>query len=348
MKTKQLLFFGMPLFVSLHYFGQSLTQSTHAPKLGDTYTTIDCSTVVPVFGTGAGQNFNFSTLSVNSTSITYNGVTATSTGSTASYPSANIAVQSGTNNAFYNESSTVLKYYGGNISVGGLSAVLIYSSPAIYGKYPMSLGTTTTSITSGTILAFSNNGLFNGTCTANADATGTLTLPGSITYTNAIRVYLNQVMTFTIAGSITGSLMVEQYDYYAPSYSFWPNTNNNWPVISVQSSTLSTAIGGTSTQTFVTINSQYQFLSVPKKNNTGANIIVFPNPAINKLTINANTKYNSAATTITDLSGKIIKQNSFEKNALIELNTEEIPAGIYILDINIDNKQYNQKISIQH
>src|SRR5437868_13288778 len=77
---------------------QTLTQANHAPIIGDSYQTVNCTTVgVNPGGNGAGQTWNFSALTVQTTTTTNNGVTVASTGSASTYPSANVAVASGTN-----------------------------------------------------------------------------------------------------------------------------------------------------------------------------------------------------------------------------------------------------------
>ncbi|GIV28156.1 MAG: hypothetical protein KatS3mg027_1970 [Bacteroidia bacterium] len=270
------------------------------------------------------------------------GVSVASTGSRhLLYPSANVAVQTGTDNTFYNSQSNKLEFYGGNLTLGGYPVILkLYFSPATLGVYPMGLGTTNTSTVAGTINALGNNGNFVGTSSFTANATGTLIVPGGQTYVNVIRVQTQQLMTFTIS-FIQGTLTVDQYDYYAPSYSNFPNPNNNWPILTVQNSTISSTIGGTSVQSTVTINSNYQTLSNETNNFilNNSNISFFPNPAKDFVTVLADNIKNIV---ITDISGKKIletNQNSIDLSAF--------HSGIYFIRVETDSNSIVEKLIIQ-
>ena len=96
---------------------QTLTQANQAPIVSDSYQTVDCSTVgINPGGNGAGQTYNFSTLTVLTNTATNTGVTVASTGSATTYPSASVSIQTGTANAFYSSSATLLRYWGGDIN----------------------------------------------------------------------------------------------------------------------------------------------------------------------------------------------------------------------------------------
>ena len=325
---------------------QTLTQSTHAPAVGDVYSfQYADSTTLPfnLGNPGTGNTFNFSGLSVHPTIKNSQGVTVASTGSTSIYPLANVAVKTGTNNTFYNSQSNKLEFYGGDITVGGYPVTITYTTPAVLGTYPMTLGTTSSGTVAGNISAFSNNGTFTGTSSFIADATGTLIVPGGRSYNNVIRVQTHQSMTFTL-GFVSGTLTVNQYDYYAPSYSNYPNLNNNWPVLTVQQSTIASPATGTSTQTIVTINSNYQTLnahslSIP----TTPEIRIVPNPVkdnIHIITQNPSIK----KIILMDMAGKIIYET---KNT--NINCSSFSNGNYLIRVDYeDGKTHTEKIVIQH
>ncbi len=326
---------------------QTLDQNTHAPAVGDSYSFqyADPASLPPSLGNpGSGNTFGFSGLSIYPGSNTSQGVTVASTGSAAAYPSANVAVQTGTNNIFFNSQSNQLEFYGGSLFVGGYPIMLNYSSPAILGIYPMGLGTTSTGTIAGTIYAMGNNGNFTGTSSFTANATGTLAVPGGMSYANVMRVQTQQNMTFTVS-FIQGTLTVNQYDYYAPSYSNFPNPNNNWSLLTVQESTLSSTLGSPSVQTTVTINSNYQILSANNNiKNHDIKINVLPNPVkdILSVEIHGNTAIKNIQ--IIDVSGKILKETK-DKN----IDCSSISNGSYF--IRIEDKQgkiLTEKIIIQH
>ncbi|MCX7728310.1 MAG: hypothetical protein N2203_02455, partial [Bacteroidia bacterium] len=182
---KKILLFITTIGLSITLSGQTLNQNTHAPAVGDVYSFqyADPTTLPSNLGNpGPGNSFNFSGLSIYPGSNISQGVTVASTGSASSYPSANVAVQTGTNNTFYNSQSNKLEFYGGSMTLGGYPVTLNYSTPAKLASYPMILGTTGSGTVAGTINTLGNNGNFVGTSSFTANATGTLTVPGGMTY----------------------------------------------------------------------------------------------------------------------------------------------------------------------
>jgi len=327
---------------------QTLNQSTHAPAVGDIYVyyQADPGSLPSSLGNvGSGNLFNFSGLNIfTNTTFTSQGITTAATGSMAAYPNANVAVKTGGDVTFYNSSSTKLEFYGGSMTIGGYPVILNYSTPAVYATYPMSLGTTNTNTVSGTIDAMGNSGNFKGTVSFTANATGTIQVPGA-TYSNVIRVQTQQNLTFTV-NIIQGTLTVNQYDYYVPDYSNFPNPNNNWPILTVQASTItSTPIGGTSIQTVVNICKNYQTLNVPNINLQSQNIIVLPNPVKdNLLIITNNTTLHKIQ--ILDINGKIIKEINPISNTI---DCSSLSNGTYFLQAeDKSGKIFTEKIVVQH
>lgn len=337
-------FFAMSVLACNILNAQTLNQNTHAPAVGDVYTFkyADPASLPTNLGNpGPGNVFNFSGLSIYPGSNTSNGVTPASTGSASAYPSANVAVQTGTNNTFYESQSNYLKFYGGAMTLGGYPVVLNYTSPATYGLYPMGLGTTNTSTVNGTINAFSNTGNFTGISSFTANATGTLNVPGA-SYTNVIRVQTQQNMTFTVS-FVQGTLTVNQYDYYAPNYSNFPNANNNWPVLTVQQSTISSTIGGTSVQTTVTINGNYQTLGVNNVSYSPSEIIILPNPAKDNFKVFSNAN-EIKKIQILDINGRMVKETNNN-----DVDCSQLSNGTYIIRIEDKNgKIVQEKLVVQH
>lgn len=336
------------LAIADYISAQTLNQSTHAPAIGDSYSFqyADPTSLPANLGNpGTGNTFNFSGLSIYPGSNTSNGVTPASTGSASAYPSANVAVQTGTNNTFYNSQTNNLQFYGGSMNLGGYPITLNYTTPATIGLYPMALGTTNSGTVAGTINALSNTGNFTGTSSFTANATGTLIVPGGVSYNNILRIQTQQNMTFTLSFA-QGTLIVNQYDYYAPSYSNYPNVNNNWPLLTVQQSTLSSTIGGTSVQTTVTINSNYQTLGVNNQSSFNqSEYTILPNPVKDYFTIlNNSSAKEIKSIQVMDVSGKIIKTaNSNEKIDCSNWNN-----GTYFVRIeDKSGKVVTEKIVVQ-
>ncbi len=323
---------------------QSLTQANNAPVNGDAFGTKQCdSTAINPGASGAGAVWSFSTIVVHPPVTSYTGASVASTGSTTSFPSAGVAVGAGAGkNSFYSSSATDLKYWGGDVTLGALGAVVVYTgtNSASVAKYPMTLGTTTTTAVSGTLTVSGNNGTFNGTCTATADGTGTLKLPSGVTFNNVIRVMTVQNLNFNVI--VSGTITQVKYDYY--------NALSKAPLFTIASSSIA-SIAGNSQQTVVTVASNYITLGVKSITAANVELSVFPNPADDKITVSFyNENADNASYEVVNALGQTVKTASLGNDKGIvrhDLNIEAIPAGVYFLKLTVGNNASIQKISVQ-
>jgi len=79
------------------------------------------------------------------------------------------------------------------------------------------------------------------------------------------------------------------------------------------------------------------------ENSFGSEIIVYPNPTNGDFSIDLGENYHDITITLTDLVGKIIRTNTFNKGQLLNLKIEE-PAGIYLLNIKSGEQQSKKAI----
>ena len=156
---------------------QTLTQASNEPSpFNAPYSTYQCdSSINMTVGSGASLTWNFSALVVHAINPkTYVSSVNTNTVYSPAYTFVNA---SASDNSYYLTNGGLLNYYGGNLLINSITTTLIYTSPAIVAKYPMSLNTATAAAVSGSLTI---NGTINGTFTGNsaviADATGTLSL----------------------------------------------------------------------------------------------------------------------------------------------------------------------------
>lgn len=305
-----------------------LTQSNHAPAPGDSYTTVPTTTAgITPGSSGSGSTWDYSTLTVSTTPVV--NYTATIS-SNVFYNPANVSVSGGANNtSYYLASSADLKYYGGDISAAGAVVNVKYSNPAIFALYPMVINTTTTSITSGTVsitTPFPVSGAFTGTCNVIADGTGTLILPLK-TFTNVIRVVTSQTI---IAASLSTTVNLVVFDYYSIDAS-------KAPILTINTSTLNSSIGGQSAQTAITVQENYIDVSVKENSKNTIELSVFPNPASNF--INFITVSNEAIKVIAfDVTGKIIATELMESGKA-KMNTGNFISGVYMYHVIGKNNQ---------
>ncbi len=304
---------------------QTLTQLNHTPSAWDPIygmNQCDSTTILPG-ASGAGATWNY-TPTVH-TSILNNFTTAYSNNGSFS-PADGVVSSSSSNASYYGTlSSTILTYYGGNIAVNGVSAIIKYSTPAIVAAYPMSLNTTTMSTTAGTVNVtspFPITSAFTGNCNVTADATGTLTLPGRV-FTDIIR--LSTFQNIIATGTATINLLT--YDYYSMS-------SAKAPVISIQTSTIS-SFSGTSTQTVTTLQKSYTTVGIKEaKENTNA-LSVFPNPSTSL--VNFSTSNPEAyKVNVYDITGKNVATEVFE-NETAKLNVSSFNNGMYLYTVSGKN-----------
>lgn len=308
-----------------------LTQSNHAPSVGDTYTVLDCnpSGVAPG-ASGAGATWNFATVTTNTAAYVYTASAVSSSMSTV-YPNANVLVaSSSSDNSYMKTSATGLYYYGGNIYVNPVSATLVYTAPAVSALYPMSLNTTSSSITGGSITATTPpaNGTFSGTSSAIADGTGTLILPGTVTFSNVTRVVTSQNLTFT-SSLVNGTVTQTNYEYFDPML--------KGPIFAIRIASVATSFGAPTTQTIV-LRTNYtptsSTVSLPNLGEELSHVSVFPNPCSNM--VNVNVDASGATLTLYDITGS--RAGTFKlNNGSNKLDVSVYSAGCYIYTITGNN-----------
>lgn len=308
--------------IGLTVTSQTLTETNHAPGWWNpVYITNQCDSFgVNPGASGAGAIWTFNPSNLHSLK-TY--TTSNTAPNNPSYPSANVSVYSSVNNtSFYNSNSTTLKYYGGNLVINSNDLVLKYSSPALVGVYPMSLNTTTTSITSGTvsltIFGIPLSPAFNGTCTVTADATGTLVLPAK-TFTDVIRLSTSQVLA--ASGATVNSV---NYDYYSISAS-------KAPIYSIQTSTIDVSGQPTSSQTVTIIQPNYSIVGINEAQKSSIELSVYPNPAATVINF-ATTSTDAVKVLAFDVTGKLVATEVLEMGKA-KMNLINLSSGMYIYHV---------------
>ncbi len=313
---------------SLSVGAQTLTQATHAPAVGETFTRFQCdSTGISLGTSGASQVWNYSSLLTHTTIASdYAARTNTNT----AYNPADVVMNymPNDNNSYFKSSSTDLKYYGGNFLMGSFAVVLNFSTPTIVAKYPMSLNTANSNTVAGTM---SINGSITGTFEGNAgfvaDGTGTLVLPAK-TFTDVIKVSSSQIVDATLSLG-TATLTQMMVDYYSIS-------NPKAALLTISTNTV-VSIAGTNTQTLVTILKDYTTVGVYENEKTAIELNVFPNPS--SAFVNFNTTSKDAYKTMAyDVTGKLVATEVFENNQC-KLNTERLANGVYLYTVVSKNNQ---------
>jgi len=317
---------------------QTLTEANHAPVAGDTYSTYQCDSLgIATGASGAGALWNFTSVATHSSIV--NNYTATANAN-ASYPIPGVQLGSTASNLSYYKSTTSdLKYWGGGVTIGAISSSFVYTASAVKAAYPMSLNTTSTAATAGSVSipALSQTGTFTGNSTTLADGTGTLALITG-TYTSAIRVVTSQTINFTVQlGS--GSVTQKNWDYY--------NVGTKEALFTISTATIVAPLAGTSTQTIVTRHKPV-VTGINQVNANAVSLVVYPNPASSA--INFATEAADAKTVVIyDVTGKMVETQNLNEGKL-KLDVSNYNTGLYIYNVVGSKNQTLKtgKITVSH
>ena len=349
-------------FIVLSFFAgstltnaQVLTQTNHAPAVGDMYDMyqIDSTLVTPgASGTSAVWNF---TASPTRTTILANTTctTGASVSSGSMYPSTSVAKSTGTANTnFYTSTSTQLEFWGGHVKVWVVDADYVFTTSAIHASYSMMYNTTATSTFVGTLKSGTNNGTISGgTSTVIADGQGTLNLPNR-SFSNALRVYTYTGFNFSVPTLFaTGSVKLETWDYYS-SLTNYPSTKIQ-PLFTIAASTIAVTspTNVVQTATIVSINKNYEYVGISENSSEVSELNLFPNPAsgnVNLVFVNANAEV--VTVEISNALGQLVrKENLANTKGLVNQTVDitNIETGVYFVKVNVGTKSSVKKLTIQ-
>ena len=328
------------VLAGLSFNAQTLTEANHSPTAGNLYTTFQCDSLgISAGASGAAALWNFASITTHSSVV--NNYTAVANSNTA-YPIPGISIASSVSNiSYYKSTPTDLKYYGGNIVVGPVSASLIYTTAAITAAYPMSLNTTSSSVTGGTInvtVPLPQAGTFTGNSSTIADGTGTLALPNG-TFVNVVRVVTTQTINFTTPLA-SGTVTQMNYDYYT--------TLSKESLFTISTSTVLTSLSpSASSQTIVTRTIPTPVGIKENKKNV-IELSVFPNPSSSNVDFTTES-VDARNISIYDVTGKLIEKQNFIDGKL-KLDVSGYATGIYMYNVigNANQTLKTGKITVSH
>jgi hypothetical protein len=326
-------------------FAQPVLTSNMIPGIGNGYIKYNVTqdtNIIDIATVGANITWNFSSLSIPVTGLSYTYTPVGGTPYEASYPYANVAALEGASTYYYYVMrDTVIELYGNaDVSVG----TAVYNNTAKLMTYPFTYNDFQTDNFSGThkVNAFIT-GSVTGTVTATGDAYGTLILPLD-TFHNVLRVketfaFSDVVIAGTLYSSLTGY------------YWFSPDFKN--PLLQVEK----VVTTGLQSNYFKTayVNRPYLYTgtSIKERNTTGFNFIVFPNPAGSekRFITYILEKPSAVKISLLNMMGQEL-QTSSKNNAQAGKQTESIDlsglsAGIYFIRLNVAGLSSQQKIVIQ-
>lgn len=324
----------------------TLTKAFNEPVSGDINSRkgYDSTTALPN-SPGAGQNWNFSSITSNTVSEVFTYTPAASTPSASAFPGATIAEDDGVGGYNYFKTTASTYEMMGFSTAAGSSAT--FTNSGIIANWPVSFGYTGTDTYAGTVNYLSLVGPGTGTITASAPGSGTVTLPGSIVFNNCLQFKIVNkaeatIGTFPFAFTIT--TVATDYQYYAGTQKF--------PIIlvSYSSQTLTSSSGPSVTDAYgITVNNNV-LTGINNINLEALNYNVYPNPATDMVNINLTNEASEAVSVVVmNNLGQVVKSVDLGKGIEVKhlMNTSDLASGIYYVKTSIGEKSTTKKLIIQ-
>lgn len=342
MKHKITLIILLPLFGLLpnKSSSQVILTTSDLPQVGDVqvFKKLDSTLSVPVTPglSGPGQTWNFSSL--NGLLDTNYYVNPSSTPNGSMFPSSNIAI-------IYTESSGNRYEFGLNTLTGNKALGFDDPPVTVLDLQPYSFPL----LTYGNSVNHSLRARFNVIDANNydalfvqfnsaADAWGTITTPSGTV--NVLRIYTTEtVYDSSYVGGIGSQNSVTTGNYYYK----WYTQNLGWPVLEISKGVLSEP-------NYKTVKYANDLSSVPTgvvETFTNNQLILFPNPASNTVTISTRSIVNHGSMQIIDSKGVLVKAIDNIDGSLIRFSSEDFNAGFYYIVLSENgNKIVSEKLLI--
>ncbi len=321
----------------------TLLRETHGLRAGD----IHINRIVNFPDKGkAGKDviWDFSELKEEGTKISY--IKEAEDGEGAdNYPTANITIDDGKNNFFYDVSDKYLKYVG--LYTG--KSIIYFNEPIIRMQYPFSFGQSISNEFRGEGM-YGIQGLSNisGEISVNADAYGTLILPNGI-IKNALRVKTQSRILEVVFCGYTETITTKY---------LWYIQNERYPVFAL----LETESRSSNSEPQISKKAYYSEKVLASRNKSTTAVEeyldenhayqVYPNPTNDKVTININmAKKENISASLYDMNGRKLKSvinnqkaNKGSHTFNFSMRSANIPDGIYFIKINMGNKKAVKRI----
>jgi hypothetical protein len=324
----------------------TLTKAFNEPVAGDINTRngYDSVGVVPK-NSGAGQTWNFSSFTSNSVNEVHTYTPAASTASASSFPGATLADDDGVGDFNYFKSTASNYEMVGFITAAGSSAS--FTNTGIIATWPVSFGYSSTDTYAGSADYLSFTGPAQGTVNVTAPGSGTVILPGSITFNNCLQFKMVN-LSYANIGSFPFSFTV---DGVTTEYHYYTGTQKFPIVIVAYDSQTVTSSSGPTVQNSATITFNANVLTgINSVNFDAVNYNVYPNPATASVNINlTNTRSENVSVMVMNNLGQIVKSVDLGNAADVkyQMNTSDLASGIYHVKTSVGDKSSTKKLIIQ-
>lgn len=335
-KIYPLFFIVFLITISMNAQIHSLTKAANEPVSGDVERSkgFDSTSTLPR-NTGAGQVWNFTSLASNTTNvITSTYTTPASVAGGTAYPTATLAKTDGTNSEFYLSGASQFEMLG----MKQASMSLTFTNTAVMAVWPINSGYNNSDVIAGnisiTFTTFPLSGNFSGNSNVNASGSGTIQLPGGITFTNCLQVKSTQTLNASfLMGLLTATLNTTNYQYYDASQKF--------PVLTMNTFAVKTATASYNyTVTAVSINNDI-FTGI-NEHSLSNPFSFYPNPVSDFLTIELMNNEPVGIEIINPIGQIVLSEKFTEARGTIAVGA--LSPGIYFVKTISGNKSSVKKL----
>ncbi len=302
----------------------TLTKAINEPVVGDVNVTkqFDSTTVIPKNG-GAGQSWNFTSLTPKTYSETITYTTVASSPSAAAFPSATIASKRNSNSwELWKSSVNQLEYVGQADATA--TDIAVFSNTAIWTVWPLTLG----GLGSDPFVATETNGTvttnWSGTLYYSASGAGTVTLPGGNVHTNCLQVTRAIIMSLTTGTTVTNVTMM--------NYEYW-SSSSKFPILTAEYQTATTGTN-TSKSINIMVNTTSLAAGVNELGLSASNVIVFPNPAKDAVNVILPNNLIADKMVLVDINGRVLVSTENSNS----VNVANIAKGVYF--VRLSSKEF--------
>jgi hypothetical protein len=340
MKTYKYLLFALIFSIAGAVQAQTvLKYQSHALQSGDNHHFKICENVKPG-SSGANQIWDFSDL-VDQEDLVSHMLIASDQDDANNFPASNVVIEEFGNNFFFEVEDNIVKQYGLQTKS---NSIIKYDEPFVKMVFPFSYGDTYQGPFSGQII----NGTYTNSVTGNynleADAYGTIILPGDITVKDVIRLKTTRTMSYGNCGASTSIT----YRWYCD--------NVRYPLLTIITHVSGKQEKTTRTAYYADLDEIKDKNEQPKEGGSFVkgqkiNLNVYPNPFSKE----ANLKYKlkKQANVVIKLynnKGKEVltvvdqKQEKGQYTEVITEKSSDLPAGLYTLKAVVDNEVITKQI----
>lgn len=328
------------LFFFLQLSNAQITMTaTYNPYAGDNYyySNVNDTSIQPG-PSGAAVNWNFSAMSISVSGSVESFVNPSTTPYASSFPGANLALSDLINGYNYFTTSASGIVSNGIVRTIGGTSILHITNVQNTRTYPF---TYLSSVTNPNITGTANNGdTLSGTITSVADGYGILNLPGSVSYTNVLRIKTIYDIVSSIGPGTETYYTITEYEWY--------RSGTKLPVMKIV--TYDKDHGNYHSKVVRVGYNLVTGMHETKKSAFAMN--TFPNPVSDKVSVEFSLKKNSDIDwMLIDEKGAIV----FERKDIDQLSGSHISTfdlgnfsrGVYFLQMNSEGVSEQRKIIIE-